>query len=133
MPAGTDRRLVACANHVVQIVGSVTLLMAAGENVALLIAGVLLFGVGIGNTTSLPPLIAQAEFHRGDALRVVSLIVAISQGTYAFAPAVFGALRGLSATEGAAVFIAAAILQGLAILAFAAGRRAVRPLLSQSR
>ena len=128
MPEGTDRRLVACANHVVQIIGSVTLFMAAGDNVVLLIAGVLLFGVGIGNTTSLPPLIAQAEFHRGDALRVVSLIVAISQGTYAFAPAVFGALRGLSASEGAAVFIAAAVLQGLAILAFFAGRRTVRPV-----
>ena len=128
MPAGTDRRLVACANHVVQIVGSITLFMAAGENVALLIAGVLLFGVGIGNTTSLPPLIAQAEFDRGDALRVVSLIVAISQGTYAFAPAVFGALRGLSTTEGTAVFIAAAILQGLAIVAFVAGRRAALPV-----
>jgi len=133
MPAGTDRRLVACANHVVQIVGSVTLFLAAGENVALLIAGVLLFGVGIGNTTSLPPLIAQTEFDRGDALRVVSLIVAISQGTYAFAPAVFGALRGLSTTEGTAVFIAAAILQGLAILAFTAGRRAARPSVSLSR
>ena len=133
MPAGTDRRLVACANHVVQIVGSATLLMAAGDNILLLIAGVLLFGVGIGNTTSLPPLIAQAEFDRGDALRVVSLIVAISQGTYAFAPAVFGALRGLSTTEGTAVFIAAAILQGLAILAFTAGRSTVRPMLSRSR
>ena len=133
MPAGSDRRLVACANHLVQIIGSVMLFMAAGDDVVLLITGVLLFGVGIGNTTSLPPLIAQAEFDRAEALRVVSLIVAISQGTYAFAPAVFGALRSLSRPEGAAVFVAAAILQGLAILAFGLGRRAVRPLLPLAR
>ncbi|MFA1637595.1 hypothetical protein ACDY95_29385, partial [Achromobacter ruhlandii] len=42
---------------------------------------------GIGNATSLPPLIAQAEFAREDAARVVPLIVALSQGAYAFAPA----------------------------------------------
>jgi len=84
---------------------------------------VLLFGAGIGNTTSLPPLIAQVEFTRTDAQRVVPLIVAIGQGTYAFAPAAFGALRSLSAHETAAVAVAAAIIQALAVAAFLAGRR----------
>jgi hypothetical protein len=122
MPAGSDRRLVACLSHAVQIGGSLALL-AAGADVLLLVAGVLLFGAGIGNTTSLPPLIAQMEFSKEDVARVVPLIVAIGQGTYAFAPATFGAIRALSAGESALVFVAAAILQGLAILLFLSGRQ----------
>lgn len=123
MPAGSDRRVVACASHVVQIVGSLALLFAGGTSVALLVAGVLLFGAGIGNTTSLPPLIAQAEFDKADVARVVPLIVAIGQGFYAFAPAAFGWLRTLPAADAAPVFIAAAVLQALAIVVFLAGRK----------
>ena len=55
MPAGADRRLVACASYTVQIVGTLLLIAAAGANIALLLAGVLLFGVGIGNVTIVPP------------------------------------------------------------------------------
>ncbi len=123
MPAGSDRRLIACASLVVQIAGSVILMLAAGSEVALLVAGVLLFGAGIGNTTSLPPLIAQVEFTRADVQRVVPLIVAIGQGTYAFAPAAFGALRTLSPAAATWVFAAAAIVQVLAMAAFLVGRR----------
>lgn len=132
MPPGSDRRLIACASHVVQIAGSVALILAAGTDVVLLVAGVLLFGAGIGNTTSLPPLIAQVEFDRADVQRVVPLIVAIGQGTYAFAPAAFGALRGLSPAEATLVFVAAAVVQGLAILAFLSGRRRDRVASSTS-
>jgi hypothetical protein len=123
MPPGSDRRLIACASQAVQIVGSLALVVAAGDNVVLVVAGVLLFGAGIGNTTSLPPLIAQAEFTRADVQRVVPLIVAIGQGTYAFAPAAFGAIRSLSAGEATWVFVAAASIQALAIAAFMAGRQ----------
>jgi hypothetical protein len=130
LPAGADRRTAACANCAVQIAGSLALLSAGGSNVALLLTGVILFGAGIGNTTSLPPLIAQVEFVRDDVSRAIAFIVAISQGTYAFAPAAFGWIRGLSdpanqAPTGDApyVFIAAAIIQALAIAAFLAGRR----------
>ena len=123
MPPGSDRRLIACASHVVQIAGSVALILAAGTDTVLLVAGVLLFGFGIGNTTSLPPLIAQVEFAKADVQRVVPLIVAIGQGTYAFAPAAFGALRALSPAEATSVFVAAAIVQVLAIAAFLGGRR----------
>ena len=123
MPPGSDRRLIACASHVVQIVGSLALILSAGDNVVLLVAGVLLFGAGIGNTTSLPPLIAQVEFDKADVQRVVPLIVAIGQGTYAFAPAAFGAIRALSTGQATLVFVAAALVQILAIAAFFAGRR----------
>ena len=124
MPAGADRRRVACVNYVVQIVGSLAFMAAAGTNVPLLILGVLLFGVGIGNTTSLPPLIAQAEFAEADVGRVVSLIVAISQAAYAFAPAAFGMIRELSGVDGGATpfFATAALIQVLAIAALLAGR-----------
>jgi hypothetical protein len=36
--------------------------------------------LGIGNLTSLPPLIAQREFDRADVASVVALVVAITQG-----------------------------------------------------
>ena len=39
----------------------------------LLLLGVLLFGVGIGNVTSMPPLIAQVDFVKDDVPRVVAL------------------------------------------------------------
>ena len=120
MPADADRRLIASASYVVQIVGSLTLLASAGDHVAGMIIGVLLFGLGIGNATSLPPLIAQVEFDKADVPRVVSLIVAISQATYALSPAVFGVVRSVSDP---AVFILAAAIQSGAVIAFLHGRK----------
>lgn len=130
MPVGADRRFVACASYVVQIAGSLAFLFAAGTSVPWLLFGVILFGAGIGNATSLPPLIAQVEFVKDDVPRVVALIVAVAQAAYAFAPAVFGLIRELARdggreAAGAApyVFVAAALIQGLAIAAFLLGRR----------
>ena len=126
MPPEADRRLVSAVCYAVQITGSVVLVLAAGRNAPLLVVGVLLFGSGIGNATSLPPLIAQMEFTPGDVRRAVALIVAISQAAYAFAPVAFGVAREVgSSGPGAAplVFAAAAVIQALAIGAFLAGRR----------
>jgi MFS family permease len=131
-PARADRRLLGCASYVVQVAGSLALLGAAGQNPTLLIVGVALFGAGIGNATSLPPLIAQSEFATQDVGRAVALIVAISQAAYAFAPAAFGLLREaaapISSTPGAAPFLfgAAALLQAAAIVAFLIGRGCCR-------
>jgi Major Facilitator Superfamily len=126
MPAGADRRLVACASYGVQAAGSLALILAGGASVPLLLAGVALFGIGIGNATSLPPLIAQTEFAKDDVPRVVALIVGLSQAGYAFAPAAFGLIRDLAPAGSGptAVFAAAALLQGAAIGAFLIGRRA---------
>jgi hypothetical protein len=130
MPAGADRRLVAALSYAVQIGGTVALILAAGASLPLLVLGVLLFGAGIGNATSLPPLIAQAEFAEEDVARVVAVIVAIAQGVYAFAPAAFGLIQDLAPhapglNPGAApyLFAAAGLVQGLAIAALLAGRR----------
>jgi MFS family permease len=130
MPADADRRLVASASYAVQIAGCVAFIAAAGTSVPLLLLGVVLFGAGFGNGTWLPPLIAQAEFVADDVPRVVALIVAISQATYAFAPVVFGMVREFTTAAADAdsdaapgLFIVAGIVQGLAISAFLAGRR----------
>ncbi|MGB3434865.1 MFS transporter [Achromobacter sp.] len=124
MPAGTDRRKVACVAYAIQIAGSLVLMLAADHAWAIWL-GVLLFGSGIGNATSLPPLIAQTEFAREDTQRVVPLIVAMSQGAYAFAPALFGMLRAWSEQAGQPLlwFLAlAASLQAAAIASFSLGR-----------
>jgi hypothetical protein len=95
-----------------------------------LLLGIVLFGAGFGNATSMPPLVAQREFVESDVPRVVALMIGIAQGAYAFAPAVFGLVResgqsavALSADDAATgIFIAAALAQGLAICAFLLGR-----------
>ena len=97
MPVNADRRFVACASYAVQIGACLVFIAAAGTNVPLLILGVILFGAGIGNATSLPPLIAQIEFVKDDVSRVVPLIVAIAQASFAFAPVVFGLIREFAA------------------------------------
>jgi len=129
MPLGADRRLVAGASYAAQLLGSLVFLTADGASVPLLLLGVVLFGLGFGNATSLPPLIAQVEFVPEDVVRVVPLIVAISQAGYAFAPAAFGVIRELAAHASGAspgavplLFLAAAAVQGLAIAAMLAGR-----------
>lgn len=130
MPADIDRRLMACASYAVQMTGCVVFIAAAGTSVPLLPLGLVLFGVGFGNGTWLPPLIAQVEFVGDDVSRVVALIVAVSQGTYAFAPVVFGMIReftphvaGVDSGAAPSLFVVAGIVQGLAICAFLAGRR----------
>jgi MFS family permease len=129
MPGTADRRLIACLGYAVQALGSVLFIVAGGAGGPWLFLGLLLFGLGIGNATSLPPLIAQSEFTPAEAARVVPLIVAIGQAGYAFAPAAFGLLRdGPVAghldpgSTGAALFACAALVQIAAIACFLAGR-----------
>ena len=129
MPVTADRRIVACVCYALQAMGSIAFLLAQGESIALLLLGVLLFGSGFGSATSMPPLVAQVEFVREEVVRVVALIVGISQATYAFAPALFGLIReyapaAAGAAPGAApyLFAAAALAQTLAIGAFLVGR-----------
>jgi cyanate permease len=86
-----DRRLAAALNFGVQIGGVLLLIFSSGW--IGLTLGCILFGLGIGNLTSLPPLIVQTEFDRADVVTVVALIIAINQGVFAFAPAIIGALR----------------------------------------
>lgn len=120
-----NRRTVAAVGYLIQALGSATLLLSGGDNIWLITLGVMLFGSGIGNATSIPPLVAQSDFAPGDVTRVVALIVAIGQGTYAFAPAFFGLLQsygGPGATQ--SLFFPTAIgIQILAATAYLAYRR----------
>ncbi len=88
----TDRRRAAAASYAVQAAGTLLLWAAGPEHLAFFLLGVVLFGLGIGNATSLPPLIAQAEFAPADVPRVVARSVALAQALYAFAPAVLAGL-----------------------------------------
>lgn len=133
MPAQADRRVVLCVSYAVQMAGSIALLVATDQQTTLIVGGVCLFGLGIGNATSLPPLIAQAEFVKDDVARVVALIVAISQGLYAFAPAAFAVLL---TSDGAAhprlgggtqgYFLAAFGIQAMAVMLMLVGRQRPR-------
>ena len=90
-----DRRIAAAINFAIQIVG--VLLLIFGNGWVSLTLGCILFGLGIGNLTSLPPLIVQKEFNREDVVTVVALIVAINQAVFAFAPAIVGVFRDATA------------------------------------
>ena len=127
MPVNANRRIVACISYASQLAGC--LIMAAlHTHPVLLWIGIVLFGAGIGNATSLPPLIAQAEFPRHQTQRVIALIVATSQGCYAFAPALFGMLTALTDGPGSAMLLFgfAAVLQAVAILVFTLGNSSMR-------
>lgn len=90
-----DRRLAASLNFALQACG--TVLLTFGSGTAALLCGCILFGLGVGNLISLPPLIVQKEFTAADTAKVVALITAINQAVFAFAPAVLGWLRDVEA------------------------------------
>ena len=131
LPPGADRRRALALNCCLQLCGSLVLLAAGGTSVPLLLGGVVLFGLGLGNATSLPPLIVQQDFAPADTARAVALVTACSQACYAFAPAVFGLLRdngtaALPSPGGGAplLFVTAAIVQFAAAATLMLGRLA---------
>lgn len=89
-----DRRIVAAGNFIMQACG--VLLLAIGTTSVTIVPGCVLFGLGIGNLLTLPPLIAQREFASGSVPRVVALVTAVNQAVFAFAPAVLGIFREVS-------------------------------------
>jgi MFS family permease len=109
-----DRRAVACGNLILQIVGVAVL--AAGRNMPMLYLGCALFGLGAGNTTSLPSLIVHQEFPSRFFARIISLVVAINQFTFAFGPSLLGYLRQLTGGYGAALEACMAIEATAAIV-----------------
>ena len=129
-----QRRSAAAASYALQAAGTL-LLFAGAEALALVVPGIVLFGLGMGNATSLPPLIAQADFAPADVPRVVARSAALSQALYAFAPAVLaGLLLGAAHTTpslGAstdAYFCAIFLLQILAAVCVLGTRRPMRRL-----
>jgi len=86
-----DRRVVSCLNLLLQAVAMAILMATTAPE--LLVAGCVLFGLGLGNLTSLPALIVQQEFPTRDFARIVSMVVAINQFAFAFGPALLGRLQ----------------------------------------
>jgi len=102
-----NRRVAAAINLVVHACGTGLLIVGSGAPV--LLCGCILFGLGVGNLVSLPPLIIQREFAARDVGRAVALTVAINQAVFAFAPAVLGALRDIEGNYKLAFGVVAAI------------------------
>jgi MFS family permease len=68
-------------------------ILAAATAPATLYFGCALFGLGVGNTTSLPGLLVQQEFPKQHFARIISLVVAINQFSFAFGPSLLGQLE----------------------------------------
>lgn len=115
----TDRRVVSSANFALQVAGLGMLLRA--ESTALIALGCLCFGLGVGNLVTLPSLIVQHEFPRAMFSTVVSLVVSLNQFTFAFGPAILGALRDWSGDYRSS-FLFCMLLQALAAVIVLRGR-----------
>lgn len=120
--AKSNWRAIASFSLIAQALGCGVLVLAHGSSPALLVLGAVLFGLGVGNAISVPPVIANLEFPREVAARAVALIVAISQGAYALAPAIFGLLREIWSDQ--IIFLTAVAIQLAAIVAYLVGRGA---------
>ena len=102
-----DRRRVASATLIVQLAG--VFLLARGAAPATLYAGCVLFGLGVGNLTTLPGLIVAVEWPRERFAALVGLVVAINQLTFAFGPSLVGIARDWSGGYGAALALCMAL------------------------
>jgi MFS family permease len=118
-----DRRLAAAVNFAMQAMGFALLLFGTSATPVLL--GCVLFGLGLGNLISLPPLIAEREFSAVDLGRVVALAIAVNQAFFSIAPGVFGALHDLAGNYVAPLAMAIALhLTAAALVLMGRGRAA---------
>jgi cyanate permease len=86
-----SRRGVASATLCIQMAGLA--LLAWAPSVAVLYAGCALFGLGVGNLTTLPGLVLAVEWPRERFSSLVGLVVGINQFTFAFGPSLVGVVR----------------------------------------
>ncbi|HTT78967.1 MAG TPA: MFS transporter [Stellaceae bacterium] len=124
-----NRRRIAALNFLVQAIG--TALLALSDGALALLCGCILFGLGVGNLVSLPPLIIQKEFAAADIGKAVALTVAINQAVFAFAPAVLGSVRDFT---GGYVwpFVVAAAIQLVSAGIVLVGRRPQQLVVSKA-
>lgn len=117
-----NRRAVIAGNFLLQATSVV--LMLSGPGPVLLYVACVMFGLGVGNTTSLPSVIVQAEFPKAAFGQVVSTIIAINQFTYSFGPGLLGWLRdGFGSYDAAFAGCLMLQLAAAAILLFGGARR----------
>jgi len=89
-------RLVASVTLVIQMIGLA--LLAEAPSVGNIYAGGVLFGLGVGNLTTLPGLILSVEWQRERFSALVGLVVGINQFTFAFGPSLVGVMRDWTGT-----------------------------------
>ena len=106
-----NRRVVSGATLAVQMIG--LSLLAWAPSVAVVYAGCGLFGLGVGNLTTLPGLIVAAEWPRERFSTLVALVVGINQFIFAFGPSVVGVIRDWTGAYAPALGACMA-LQGIA-------------------
>jgi MFS family permease len=119
-----NRRVVASATLVIQIAGLALLAWAPSGRVVY--AGCVLFGLGVGNLTTLPGLVLAAEWPRDRFSHLVGLVVGINQFTFAFGPSLVGVARDVTGGYPAALGVCAA-LQALAAVMILLGPGGPRP------
>ena len=91
----------------IQIIG--LMLLASGRSGVVIYVGCALFGLGVGNLTTLPGLILAIEWPRERFSTLVSLVVGINQFTFAFGPSLVGGLRDWAGPYGMALGTCAAL------------------------
>ena len=116
-------RMVTSLTLAAQIVGLA--LLGLADSAARVYAGCVLFGLGVGNLTTLPGLILAAEWPRERFAALVSLAVGINQVTFAFGPSLVGVVRDRAGGYGAAL-AACAALQAVAAVIVLLGPGRVR-------
>jgi len=109
-----NRRLVSSATLVIQTMGLALLAWAPSPMVVY--AGCALFGLGVGNLTTLPGLILAVEWPRERFSALVSLVVGINQFTFAFGPSLVGVVRDWAGTYGLALGACMALQATAAVL-----------------
>ena len=121
-----DRRLATACNFALQALAFGA--MIGWPSPAVLYAGCVLFGLGVGNVITFPSLIVQQEYRPADFNRVVSLVLAINQFTFAFGPGLLGWARDHWGSYEAALAICAACdaVATVAVLVRARGRAEAR-------
>ncbi|UZE49752.1 MFS transporter [Rhodopseudomonas sp. P2A-2r] len=97
------------------------------HNEALLLFACALFGFSVGNLITLPALIVQREFDMRSFGVLVSLVTAVTQITYAFAPGIIGYLRDASGSY-ALPFYGCMSLQLIAAALILVRRKSAQPL-----
>ncbi len=118
-----NRRIVTGTTLMIQIAGLA--LLASRPSAAGLYAGCALFGLGVGNLTTLPGLILAVEWPRERFGALVGLVVGINQFTFAFGPSLVGVLRDWAGAYGPALGACMA-LQAIAAILVLLGPRTGR-------
>ena len=112
-----NRRTIAGLNFLLQVAGLVLLALASSS--AVVYAGCVLFGFGVGNVITLPGLLIEGEFPREQFAAIVSVVTATNQLAFAFAPALVGILRDTTGSYGVSLTVcAAADLVAAGVVAF---------------